>query len=91
MLGDMKELGRDELSLHREVGRYGREKGIDLLIAAGELSAATAEGFGEGAVHFDTVDECIAALDGLLKGGDNVLVKASHSMKFERIVEALTS
>ena len=89
LLGDMKELGKNELSLHRGVGEYVREKGTDLLIAVGELSAATAEGFGEGAVHFDTVDECIEALDGLLKEGDAVLVKASHSMKFEKIVEAL--
>ena len=89
LLGDMKELGKNELSLHRVVGEYVREKGVDLLIAVGELSAATAEGFGEGALHFDTVDECIEALDGLLKEGDAVLVKASHSMKFEKIVEAL--
>ena len=89
LLGDMKELGKDELSLHREVGAYAREKGIDLLIAVGELSRATAEGYGEGAHHYNTVEDCIAALGELLRKDDTVLVKASHSMHFEKIVEAL--
>ena len=90
LLGDMKELGRDELALHKEVGAYAKEKGIDLLIVVGELSKATAEGFGKGAVHFDTVDGCIEKVKGLLKEGDAVLIKASHSMHFEKIVEAIT-
>lgn len=89
LLGDMKELGADELRLHREVGAYAKEKGVDLLIAVGPLSKATAEGCGEGAVYFPTVDDCIAALGTLLKEGDAVLVKASHSMHFDKIVEAL--
>lgn len=89
VLGDMKELGTDELALHRGVGAYAREKGIDLLIAVGELSKATAEGYGEGAYHYDTVESCIAEIGDLLQEGDAVLVKASHSMHFEKIVEAL--
>ena len=89
ILGDMKELGTDELALHKEVGAYAKEKGIDLLIAVGELSKATAEGFGKGAVHFDTVDGCIEKVKGLLKEGDAVLIKASHSMHFEKITESL--
>lgn len=89
ILGDMKELGTDELALHKEVGAYAKEKGIDLLIAVGELSKATAEGFGEGAAHFDTVDGCIEKVKGLLKEGDAVLIKASHSMHFEKITESL--
>ena len=89
LLGDMKELGKDELSLHREIGACVRQKGVDVLIAVGALSRATAEGFGEGAIYFPTVDECIDRLPQLLREGDTVLVKASHSMHFERIVEAM--
>ena len=89
VLGDMKELGKDELSLHREVGSYAKEAGIDLLIAVGPLSKATAEGYGEGAVYFPTVEECAENILGLLREGDTVLVKASHSMHFEKIVDAL--
>lgn len=91
VLGDMKELGTNELSLHQEVGKYAKQKGIDLLIAAGELSSSTAEGYGDGAYHFDTVDDCISALKNILQKGDTVLVKASHSMHFEKITEAISS
>ena len=89
ILGDMKELGTDELSLHRQVGEYAKTAGIDVLIAAGPLSKATAEGFGDGAYYFEDAEGCIAGLGDILQKGDTVLVKASHSMHFEKITEAL--
>ena len=89
ILGDMKELGKDELDLHREVGAYAKEVGIDMLVAVGPLSEATAEGFGEGAYYAATVERCIDRIKRYLQPGDTILVKASHSMRFERIVEAL--
>lgn len=91
VLGDMKELGADELALHREVGAYAKELGIDVLIAVGPLSEATAEGFGEGAYYYQNVDRCIDRIERHLHPDDTILVKASHSMQFERIVEALGS
>ena len=91
VLGDMKELGADELSLHRGVGAYARAVGIDVLIAVGPLSKATAEGYGENARYFADVDSCIAEIKAILRTGDTILVKASHSMHFEKIVEALGS
>ena len=91
VLGDMKELGKDEIALHREVGAYAKELGIDVLIAVGPLSEATAEGFGEGAYYYQNVDRCIDRIERHLHPDDTILVKASHSMQFERIVEALGS
>lgn len=89
ILGDMKELGADEIALHREVGAYAKEIGIDMLVAVGPLSEATAEGYGKGAYYYPTVERCIDRLKRYLLPGDTILVKASHSMRFERIVEAL--
>lgn len=89
VLGDMKELGWEELTLHREVGAYAKEVGVDMLVAVGPLSEATAEGFGNGAYYYANVDRCIDRIERYLKPGDTILVKASHSMQFERIVEAL--
>ena len=89
VLGDMKELGKDELALHHEVGAYAKEKGIDLLGAVGELSRATADGFGEGAVYYPTVEDAAADILHILKEGDTALVKASRSMHLEKIVEVL--
>lgn len=89
ILGDMKELGENEIALHYEVGQYAREKGIDLLVAAGPLSKSLAEGYGDGAVYFETPDLACEKIKDLVHAGDTALVKASHSMHFERIVEAL--
>ena len=89
ILGDMKELGANEIALHREVGAYAKEVGIDMLVAVGPLSEATAEGYGKGAYYYATVERCIDRLKRYLQPGDTILVKASHSMRFERIVEAL--
>ena len=82
-------MGTDEIALHREVGAYAKEVGIDMLVAVGPLSEATAEGYGKGAYYYATVERCIDRLKRYLRPGDTILVKASHSMRFERIVEAL--
>ena len=94
ILGDMGELGENEAALHREVGEYAGEQNIDEYIVVGELSKNIAEAIREvkpeADLHtFETVEELIPALDSLLKEGDIVLVKASHFMGFDRIVDAL--
>ena len=94
ILGDMGELGENEAALHREVGEYAGEQNIDEYIVVGKLSENISEAIREvkpeADLHtFETVEELIPALDALLKEGDIVLVKASHIMRFDRIVEAL--
>ena len=89
VLGDMLELGPDTLDFHREVGAYAREAGVDLILCAGPLSAALAEGAGDRAVYFPERDSLIAALPGLLEPGDAVLVKASRGMGLEQAVQAI--
>ena len=82
ILGDMLELGEQSEQMHREVGEAARAAGA-LLLTAGERSAAM------GGEHFASKVELISALPRLLKRGDRVLVKASHSMAFEEISDAL--
>ena len=82
ILGDMLELGEQSEQMHREVGEAARAAGA-LLLTAGERSAAM------GGEHFASKAELISALPRLLKRGDRVLVKASHSMAFEEISDAL--
>jgi len=91
ILGDMFELGEDSEALHRAVGECAAEKGIQLILTCGELSIATAAGAeGKAPVrHFPTREALIAALPEVIMPGDTVLVKASHSMRFEEIVSAL--
>lgn len=93
VLGDMFELGEKEKELHAQIGIYAAGHGIDCLICAGALSenmyrAAKQAGMKE-AYHFPDRDELLLAIRGILKPGDSVLIKASHSMGYEKIVEAL--
>ena len=82
ILGDMLELGERSEEFHAETGRAALDAGA-LLLTTGERAAAM------GGEHFGSKAELIAALPGLIRPGDSVLVKASHSMAFEEITEAL--
>ena len=96
VLGDMFELGKEERALHARVGRYATEHGVDCLICVGELSrsmyeeAQRAGGLG-GLVYFPDRESLLQELESLLLPGDTVLIKASHGMGFERVVERLSA
>ena len=90
ILGDMFELGENEKAMHGEVGQYAAEKGIDLILCVGGLSASMYEEAvknGGNAKHFEKREELEEVLGNLLQPGDTVLVKASHSMAFDNIVK----
>ena len=88
IIGDMKELGTDELALHFDTGAYAKQIGVDVVLSAGPLAKELAKG--ADGKWFETKEELISALPGIIKDGDTVLVKASHSMQFEKIVEFLS-
>jgi UDP-N-acetylmuramoyl-tripeptide--D-alanyl-D-alanine ligase len=97
VLGDMRELGDDAVALHAEVGRRAKASGIERLYTLGELSAATAEAFGEGATHFDAHDALADALRADIAARDaagrregaplRVLIKGSRGSAMDRIVK----
>ena len=94
VLGDMFELGKDENMLHGHIGAYIADSNVDMLISIGTLSKNMDEqakicSFKGQIIHFDTLDDCIANIESHLKNGDTVLVKASHGMHLEKIVEIL--
>ncbi len=89
LLADMLELGEDSPRLHRELGAYAAEKGIELVAACGTLGKEIAAGAGERGRWFDSRDAMIAALPGLLQQDDRVLVKASLGMHLEHVAEAV--
>lgn len=94
ILGDMAELGADERKLHAQVGQHAARAGIDALICVGELGGEIARAAREedpslSVVHLADLDALLDHLPELVKAGDTILVKASHCMNFERIVEAL--
>jgi UDP-N-acetylmuramoyl-tripeptide--D-alanyl-D-alanine ligase len=89
VLGDMRELGEDEVALHAEAGRRAKSAGIARLYAFGPLSAAAAEAFGAGGEHFDSHAALAEALRAALKPDVRVLVKGSRGSAMDRIVSAL--
>ena len=89
VLGDMGELGADAPAMHREVGEFARDAGIEKLYALGELSRETVAAFGEKGVHFASRDELVSRLMPQLDAQTTVLVKGSRFMKMERVVEKL--
>lgn len=89
ILGTMGELGDAAWEAHREVGEYAKNSGIDLLITLGQYNDAFKAGFGDSSAGFDDYDKAVEFASGYLEKGDAVIVKASRSMKFEKIVEKL--
>jgi len=81
-LGDMFELGDVAEEMHRSVGRRARELKMDMIVTAGEQAN---EWIG-GDVRCRDSEELRNALAGIVRPGDAVLVKASHSMHFEKVL-----
>lgn len=94
ILGDMFELGANEKALHYDVGTYLGEKSIDAAFFVGTLSENTYLGLKDSnksveCYYYSTLEDLLMFLDLMIKEGDTILVKASHSMHFEQIVEKL--
>ena len=90
ILGDMLEMGTARAERHADIGRYAVSHGVELLLCVGEMSENTARAAEDiASLHFDSNAQLISALPALIKKGDTVLVKASHSMRLEEVSEAL--
>ena len=94
ILGDMFELGENAAELHASVGCHAAENEIDLLICVGDASRHMAEaafqtgGCGE-VLQVPTLAALLEVLPRLIQEDDTILVKASHGMHFEKVVERL--
>jgi UDP-N-acetylmuramoyl-tripeptide--D-alanyl-D-alanine ligase len=93
VLGDMAEQGDCSRAAHSEVGRRAAASHLDQLFAIGRrgceiAAAARARGF-KSIVEIDEVDRAAQEVKAFARPGDVVLVKASRSMRLERITEAL--
>jgi UDP-N-acetylmuramoyl-tripeptide--D-alanyl-D-alanine ligase len=93
VLGDMAELGDCSRAAHFEVGRRAAASRLDRLFAIGRqaceiAAAARARGF-QSVVEIHEVERAAEAVKEFARPGDVVLVKASRSMRLERIAQAL--
>ncbi|HML16328.1 MAG TPA: UDP-N-acetylmuramoyl-tripeptide--D-alanyl-D-alanine ligase [Bryobacteraceae bacterium] len=93
VLGEMLELGRWAEPLHRDIGQYAAEQGIDVLVgirgaACYTLDAATRAGLRAGAAYFfDNPAEAGRLIGEIAEPGDAILFKGSRGVHVERALE----
>ncbi len=95
VLGEMRELGHEEVALHREVGQLVAREGIDQLITIGPLASEILAG-ANGNPHWQGFGVAVAgrgeAIDWVrhnVSATDVVVVKASRGAALESVASAL--
>ncbi len=92
VLGDMLELGEQEIRYHIQAGKQVQDYNIDVLVTVGPLSRHMAEGALKSGMKEDSIfsfsdsEETADHIESLLRAGDLVLVKGSRGIKTDKIV-----
>lgn len=95
ILGNMGELGENEIDFHKDVGKYlGKKycKSGAQFITVGNLAEYIGEKLSEynlKVVHFDNNIATSRYILDNINAGSTIFLKASRSMKFEEIIEQL--
>ena len=94
VLGDMGELGDEEIRYHRELGGYiNNHKNLKpgtIVLSLGSLSKYITEEIKNcRSKHFDRIEELVGFIRKEIPQDSKIFLKASRSMKFERIIEEL--
>ena len=98
VVGDMRELGEGSDTMHRDIGKYIAEKGIDLLFTLGESGKLIADGASSSGMSAENifsetdtenVEILCKELESKMNEGDGVLIKASRGVRLERVIERL--
>ena len=93
VLGEMAELGPGGPGFHQEIGAEAERRGVQALVAVGELARGYLEGAsGIGITEWaPDAESAVAVVERIVEPGDCVLVKASRSVGLERVAEALAA
>ena len=91
VLGNMLELGEFSEELHTNLGDEVLKNNIDILITVGEYAkhiAKRAKSLGmDNILMFDNIENASRYLKEIMKEGDIILLKASNSMNFSKILD----
>ena len=89
VLGDMGELGENEVQYHKDLGKYIYEKNKNAkIITIGNLSKNISEE--ANGIHFESIDEAVNYIKKNVPTTSKLFLKASRSMKFEQIIYELS-
>jgi UDP-N-acetylmuramyl-tripeptide synthetase/UDP-N-acetylmuramoyl-tripeptide--D-alanyl-D-alanine ligase len=97
ILGDMLELGERSVEYHQSIGQMLEEINFDMLITVGEMSqyynpvkCETYDQDNQHCLHFENVEELLKQpVAELLPANSVILIKASHSMNLEKLLDAV--
>jgi len=92
ILADMLELGPTAPALHRSIGGLVSARNFDLFIAIGPLMGLAADVAAESNIAVRRCASAAAAkehLQEMLRPGDQILLKGSHSMELESLIPAM--
>lgn len=91
VLGAMKELGAESDRMHAELASAIDAAGVDQAILVGQEMSALARALPPrvSRQHVSTAEEALAAVRGLVRADDIILVKGSNSVGLGRVVRAL--
>ena len=94
VLGDMNELGDNEIAYHREIGEFLKDLEIDGLFTLGKKGEEIRKAMGEkllpGKACF-SLEELSLALEKEIKPGDLLLFKASNSLSLSKVIQEIRS
>ena len=94
VLGDMNELGDNEIAYHREIGEFLKDLEIDGLFTLGKKGEEIRKAMGEkllpGKACF-SLEELSLALEKEIKPGDLLLFKASNSLSLSTVIQEIRS
>lgn len=89
VLGDMGELGKDEIMYHKQVGEFLSSYKDVTLLTVGNLARHIARNSTLKSVEFENNKECAEYIVKNIEKGSTILLKASRAMKFEQIIDTV--
>ena len=93
ILGNMLELGEFTDELHKKVGEEVVKNNIDVLITVGEYAKEIANKALElgikNTIKFEDISKASSYLKDIMRSGDLILLKASNSMNFSKILDSI--
>jgi UDP-N-acetylmuramoyl-tripeptide--D-alanyl-D-alanine ligase len=94
VLGDMLELGADEIEYHKDIGHFLNNEEIDYVYTIGRLSNQISDQLynkfpHQHVKHFTSKNELVESIKKVIGIDDVILVKGSRGMKLEEVVKEM--